>query len=39
MVEWDVQTELEKRDLISAAPHGGFLITEKGRAYVREMHN
>jgi hypothetical protein len=39
MVEWDIQTELEKRDLISAAPHGGFLITERGRAYVREMHN
>jgi hypothetical protein len=39
MVEWDIQTELEKRDLISAAPHGGCLITEKGRAYVRETHN
>ncbi|CAE6857950.1 hypothetical protein [Paraburkholderia nemoris] len=39
MVEWDIQTELEERDLISAASHGGCLITEKGRAYVREMHN
>jgi hypothetical protein len=39
MVGWDIQTELEQRDLLSAAPHGGCLITEKGRAYVREMHN
>jgi hypothetical protein len=39
MDEWDIQTELEKRELISAAPHGGCLITEKGRAYAREMHN
>jgi hypothetical protein len=38
MVEWDIQTELEKRELVSAAPHGGCLITEKGRAYVREMN-
>ncbi len=38
MVEWDIQTELEKSDLVSAAPHGGCLITEKGRAYVREMN-
>jgi hypothetical protein len=37
MVEWDIQTELRKRDLISAGPHGGCLITEKGRAYVREI--
>ena len=38
MVEWDIQTELEKSELVSAAPHGGCLITEKGRAYVREMN-
>jgi len=38
MVEWDIQTELEKRELVSAAPHGGCLITKKGRAYVQEMN-
>jgi hypothetical protein len=38
MVEWDVQTELEKRELVSAAPQGGWLITKKGRAYVHEMN-
>jgi hypothetical protein len=38
MVEWDNQTELEKSELVSAAPHGGCLITDKGRAYVREMN-
>jgi len=37
MVEWDIQTELEKRELVSAAPHGGCLITKKGRAYMQEM--
>jgi hypothetical protein len=39
MVEWDVQAELEKLDLISAAPHGGVRITKKGRAYVLEMNS
>ncbi len=39
MVEWDVETELEKRDFISAGPNGGWLITEAGRAHVREMDN
>jgi hypothetical protein len=38
MVKWDIQTELEKSELVSAAPHGGCLIAEKGRAYVREMN-
>jgi hypothetical protein len=38
MVEWDIQTELEKRELVSAAPHGGCLITKKGQAYVQEMN-
>jgi hypothetical protein len=38
MVEWDIQTELEKSELVSAVPHGGCLITEKGRAYVRETN-
>jgi hypothetical protein len=37
MVEWDIQTELEERELISATSHGGFLITETGRACVQEM--
>jgi hypothetical protein len=37
MVEWDIQTELEGRELISATSHGGLLITEKGRAYLQEM--
>jgi len=38
MVEWDIQTELGKRELVSAAPHGGCLITKRGRAYVQEMN-
>jgi hypothetical protein len=38
MVEWDIQAELEKRELVLAAPHGGCLITKKGRAYVQEMN-
>ncbi|SAL73618.1 hypothetical protein AWB69_09040 [Caballeronia udeis] len=38
MVEWDIQMQLEKHELGSAAPHGGCLITKKGRAYVQEMN-
>ena len=30
MVEWDIQTELEQRELVSAAPHGGCLIKKEG---------
>jgi hypothetical protein len=26
MVEWDIRTELEKSELVSAAPHGGYLL-------------
>ena len=37
MVRTDVRTELEVRGLISATSHGGFLITEKGLAYVRNL--
>jgi hypothetical protein len=39
MVETDTRAELEKHGLISATAHGGFLITEKGLAYVQKMKN
>ena len=39
MVETDTRAELEKHGLISATSHGGFLITEKGLAYVQKMKN
>lgn len=37
MVETDTLAELEKHGLISSRSHGGFLITEKGLAYVQKM--
>jgi hypothetical protein len=39
MVGTDTRAELEKHGLISATSHGGFLITEKGLAYVQKMKN
>jgi hypothetical protein len=38
MVEWDIQTELGKRELVSAAPHGGCLIAKKGTGICEEMN-
>ena len=37
MLEWDVESELKRRDFIEAAPNGGWLISERGREYVRNM--
>ncbi|CAN7777220.1 hypothetical protein [Caballeronia sp. LjRoot31] len=39
MLEWDIQTELERSELVSAAPHGGCLITKEGQTYVRQMNS
>ena len=37
MLEWDVESELKQRDFIEEAPNGGWLISELGREYVRNM--
>jgi hypothetical protein len=37
VVEKAIQTELQERGLICSTSRGGFLITEKGRAYVEDM--
>jgi predicted transcriptional regulator len=38
MLEWDVESELQQRDFIEEAANGGWLISERGRAYVRDAH-
>ena len=37
MLEWDVESELKRRDFIEEAPNGGWLISESGRKYVQDM--
>ncbi|CAN7630074.1 hypothetical protein LJR230_004620 [Trinickia sp. LjRoot230] len=37
MLEWDIESELRKRDFIEEVPNGGWQISERGRAYVRSL--
>ena len=37
MLEWDVESELKQRDFIEEAVNGGWLISERGREYARNI--